>query len=327
VNKLVISYRGGSKLIMETIVKSLPNLKSIKLIPLNSISRSDIHIEIDYNEQQSRLIGNFNVLILWEPATVVPRQYTNSILKKFDLIIAMGETRGENLKTNNWAHHPYQFKTYPCNEKLRKKDAVMINSVKFSANKKSLYGFRRKVSRSLNELNINYALIGDNWHMNKNKEFRERAWALRKELRSGNIPNIKEVYSDFFYKYPEYVGRIDDKIKELSKYKYAIIIENEADFVSEKLFDAIAAKCVPIYVGPNLKKYKKLSKCIIPFDPNLNEIVNFFKSNNEKLYLEKKIFINNSANYLSDIKIFSLENTSKKIAKLIHEFLVLHRLS
>lgn len=326
-NKLVISYRGGSKLIMETIVKSLPNLKSIKLIPLNSISRSDIHIEIDYNEQQSRLIGNFNVLILWEPATVVPRQYTNSILKKFDLIIAMGETRGENLKTNNWAHHPYQFKTYPCSEKLRKKDAVMINSVKFSASKKSLYGFRRKVSRSLNELNINYALIGDNWHMNKKKEFRERAWALRKELRSGNIPNIKEVYSDFFYKYPEYVGRIDDKIKELSKYKYAIIIENEADFVSEKLFDAIAAKCVPIYIGPNLKKYKKLSKCIIPFDPNLNEIVNFFKSNNEKLYLEKKIFINNSANYLSDIKIFSLENTSKKIAKLIHEFLVLHRLS
>ena len=326
-NKLVISYRGGSKLVMETIVKSLPSLRSIELIPSNTISRSDIHIEVDYNEQQSRLIGNFNVLILWEPATVVPKQYTNSILKKFDLIIAMGESRGENLQTDNWAHHPYQFKTYSFNEKLRNKDAVMINSVKFSANKNSLYGFRRKVSRSLSELNINYALIGDNWHMNKDKEFRERAWALRKELGSGNIPNIKEVYSDFFYKYPEYVGRVDDKIKELSRYKYAIIIENEADFVSEKLFDAIAAKCVPIYVGPNLKKYKKLSKCIIPFDPNLNEIVNFFKSNNEKLYLEKKIFINNSANYLSDIKVFSLENTSKKIAKLIHEFLVLHKLN
>ena len=47
----------------------------------------------------------------------------------------------------------------------------------------------------------------------------------------------------------------------------------------------------------------------------------------KKLYSEKKIFINTSANYLSDIKVFSLENTSKKIAKLIHEFLVLHRLS
>jgi hypothetical protein len=327
VNKLVISYRGGSKLLMDAILKSLPDFRSIRLIPSNSISKSDIHIEVDYDDKGSKLIGNFNVLILWEPATVVPKQYTNSILKKFDLIIAMGETRGKHLQTNNWAHHPYQYRTYSCNEKLRKKDAVMINSMKFSSNKNSLYGFRRKVSRSLSELNINYALIGDNWHMTKNKEFRERIWALRKEFSCGNIPNIKEVYSDFFYRYPEYVGRVDDKIKELSKYKYAIIIENEADFVSEKLFDAIAAKCVPIYIGPNLKKYKKLSKCIIPFEPKLNEIVNFFKSNNEELYLEKKLFINDSANYLSDINVFSPENTSKKIAKIIQEFLVLHSLA
>lgn len=326
-NKLVISYRGGSKILMDTIVKSLPNWESIDLMPSNTISKSDIHIEIDYDKKYSRLIGIFNILILWEPATVVPWQYTDPIIEKFNLVIAMGEAKGNNLEIDNWAHHPYEFETFLCDEKLRNREAVMINSAKFSANTNSLYGFRRKVSRGLSELDIDYVLIGDNWHMSKFKEFRERVWALRKELLAGNRPNIKEVYSDFFYKYPEYAGRVDDKIKELSKYKYAIVIENEADFVSEKLFDAIAAKCVPIYIGPNLKKYKKLSKCIIPFDPNLNEIVNFFKSNNEKLYLEKKIFVNNSANYLNDIKIFSLENTSKKIAKLIHEFLVLHRLS
>ena len=101
-------------------------------------------------------------------------------------------------------------------------------------------------------------------------------------------------------------------------YKYAIIIENEADFVSEKLFDAIAAKCVPIYVGPDLSKYKKLSRCIIQLEPNLNKIVDFFKNNNEKLYLNKKAFINNQNNYLTDINNFSLENTSKKIAKIIN---------
>ena len=323
-NKLVISYRGGSKILMDTIVKSLPNWESIDLIPSNTISRSDIHIEIDYDKKDSRLIGIFNILILWEPATVVPWQYTNPIIEKFNLVIAMGEAKGSNLETDNWAHHPYEFETFLCDEKLRKREAVMINSAKFSANSNSLYGFRRKVSRGLSELDIDYVLIGDNWHMSKFKEFRERVWALRKELLAGNRPNIKEVYSDFFYKYPEYTGRVDDKIDELSKYKYAIVIENEADFVSEKLFDAIAAKCVPIYVGPNLKKYKNLSKCIIPFESNLTEIVNFFKSNNEKLYSEKKSYIDNSDHYIDDLNEFSFENTSKKIATIVNSFLVSH---
>jgi hypothetical protein len=309
---------------MDTIVKSLPNWESIDLIPSNTISRSDIHIEIDYDKKDSRLICIFNILILWEPATVVPWQYTNPIIEKFNLVIAMGEAKGSNLETDNWAHHPYEFKTFLCDEKLRKREAVMINSAKFSANSNSLYGFRRKVSRGLSELDIDYVLIGDNWHMSKFKEFRERVWALRKELLAGNRPNIKEVYSDFFYKYPEYTGRVDDKIDELSKYKYAIVIENEADFVSEKLFDAIAAKCVPIYVGPNLKKYKNLSKCIIPFESNLTEIVNFFKSNNDKLYSEKKSYIDNSDHYIDDLNEFSFENTSKKIATIVNSFLVSH---
>jgi len=309
---------------MDTIVKSLPNWESIDLMPSNTISKSDIHIEIDYDKKDSRLIGIFNILILWEPATVVPWQYTNPIIEKFNLVIAMGEAKGNNLETDNWAHHPYEFETFLCDEKLRKREAVMINSAKFSANSNSLYGFRRKVSRGLSELDIDYVLIGDNWHMSKFKEFRERVWALRKELLAGNRPNIKEVYSDFFYKYPEYKGRVDDKIDELSKYKYAIVIENEADFVSEKLFDAIAAKCVPIYVGPNLKKYKNLSKCIIPFESNLTEIVNFFKSNNDKLYSEKKSYIDNSDHYIDDLNEFSFENTSKKIATIVNSFLVSH---
>ena len=316
-NNLVISYRGATKSLMDSIVKFLPDLWQIKLTSVDCISNSDIHFEFDYDKKQSKLLGDYNVLILWEPRTVVPQQYNISILQKFDLVIAMGETRGTNLQTSNWALHPIEYKSFVCNEKLRNKEAVMINSVKFSANTNSLYGLRRKVSRSLNNLHINYALVGDNWHMSKFKEFRERSWALRKEILSGNFPDLKEACSDFFYNYPEYIGRVDDKINELSKYKYAIIIENEADFVSEKLFDAIAAKCVPIYVGPDLSKYKKLSRCIIQLEPNLNKIVDFFKNDNEKLYLNKKAFINNQDNYLTDINKFSLENTSKKIAKII----------
>ena len=33
------------------------------------------------------------------------------------------------------------------------------------------------------------------------------------------------------------------------------MIENSADFVSEKLFDSVRAGCVSIYVGPELERY------------------------------------------------------------------------
>jgi alpha(1,3/1,4) fucosyltransferase len=44
----------------------------------------------------------------------------------------------------------------------------------------------------------------------------------------------------------------DDKLRLLSKYRYTLVFENVVggdDYVSEKLFEAIAAGCVPIYWG------------------------------------------------------------------------------
>jgi hypothetical protein len=130
---------------------------------------------------------------------------------------------------------------------------------------------------------------------------------------------LSEAFSHFFYKYPEYIGRVDDKFNAFSKYKYALIIENEADYVSEKLFDAIAAGCVPIYVGPNLSRYKNLAKCVMAFEPSVNLILDYFKSGDKTLFLEKKQFIDNQENYLGDIQYFSSEFNSMKVARLIFE--------
>jgi hypothetical protein len=71
--------------------------------------------------------------------------------------------------------------------------------------------------------------------------------------------NFSEVSTRSFFgigkKYSNYFGVTDDKNKTLSQYKIAVVIENSADFISEKLFDSIRAGCVSVYVGPNLEKY------------------------------------------------------------------------
>jgi hypothetical protein len=48
------------------------------------------------------------------------------------------------------------------------------------------------------------------------------------------------------------VGIVDDKQAVLADAEFAVVIENSANYVSEKLFDAMFAGCVPLYVGPPL---------------------------------------------------------------------------
>jgi len=315
---LTVTSRGVPETLINSIVDSLnKDLGVAQIVTQSLLVKSDIHIEMDYDNSNNILLGDFNILILAEPKTVIPSQYRKSILNKFNLVIPISEIRANKIGCGDWAPLPYDFKLKGFNEILRLEKVVMINSAKFSANKSSLYGLRRKVSKRLNILNIGYKLVGDNWHMPKRKELQERIWAVRKEISAGNFPDFKEAFSNIFYRYPEYIGRVDDKFLELSKYKYALIIENEADYLSEKLFDAISAGCVPIYIGYNLSSFEKLSRCVIEIEPNVDEIINFFEGDKDALYKEKKDYIDNFENYINEINIFSLKSSAGKISKII----------
>lgn len=315
---LTITHRGVPETFIQQIVKSLnKDIGEAKLVKQNPMASSDINIDLDFADTKNQLVGKFNVLILAEPQSVIPWQYMKSVLRRFDLVIPISQVRANRIGSKNWAPLPYDFKVNRFSENSRIEKVVMINSAKFSANKNSLYALRRNVSKQLSLLNIGYKLVGDNWKMSKRKEMRERIWAVRKEISAGNFPDFHEAFSNFFYRYPEHVGRVDDKFTELSKYQYALVIENETDYLSEKLFDAISAGCVPVYIGYNLNSFEKLSNCVIQIEPDVTKIIDFFKTNNTKLYKEKKDYIDNPENYSSDLNIFSLDSSSKKISKII----------
>jgi hypothetical protein len=289
---------------------------------MSEVASSDIHFELNFDFPNKKLFGKYNVLIASEPASVVPWQYKKNILSRFDLIIPTGKTRSENLSLKEWVPFPYKFQAHTINEKLRINNVIMINAAKFSAHKESLYGLRRKTSKELFNLQIGYKLAGENWKMPKTKEIRERIWAVRKEMRAGNLPNLQEAFSHIFYRFPEYSGRVDNKITELSKYKYALVIENEPDYISEKLFDAIAAKCVPIYVGENLADFKFLKNCVVQLAPKISSILEFFGEENQQIYDEKKKYLDNVENYATDIRSFSLEMCSSRIAHIVYQHFV-----
>jgi len=291
---------------------------SFVLRQVSEVATSDIHFELNFDFPNKKLFGKHNVLIASEPASVVPWQYKKRILNSFDLIIPTGKTRSENLSLKKWVPFPYRFQTLAIDEKLRTNNIVMINAAKFSAHKESLYGLRRKASKELFNMQIGYKLAGENWKMPKTKEVRERIWAVRKEIRAGNLPDFREAFSLISYRFPEYGGRVDNKITELSRFKYALVIENEPDYISEKLFDAIAAKCVPVYIGENLADYKFLKNCVVQLTPKVSSIMEFFEQENQQIYNEKKKYLDNVENYATDLETFSLDNCSSEIANIVY---------
>jgi hypothetical protein len=242
-------------------------------------------------------------------------------MSKFQLVISCGQQRSQNLRIDDFILHPYDIKAHIIDESNRDKQFVVINSAKFSANRKSLYGLRRKVLKSLDKNHIQVTLFGDNWHMKKTKELRERIWAVRKELTANRFPSLTEAFSQFFYRYPSYKGGVEDKLLTLSKFKYAIVIENEPDFISEKLFDAIVAKCVPIYVGPDLSMYEHLNKCVVALPANDKELLNFILRDNDEIYLQKKRLLDQDIRYLDDIKKFALDlNAEAAVTKILSSY-------
>lgn len=79
------------------------------------------------------------------------------------------------------------------------------------------------------------------------------------------LPNLSKNAKQSFSK--KYGGYIPDKIKTISRAKFVLAFENTRaeDYVSEKIYDAMAAGSVPIYSGaPNIDKHVP-KECYIDF--------------------------------------------------------------
>ena len=287
-----------------------------------SFENSDINFVFDYIGSKSDLPGKKNILVILEPRSVNPFQYQQKNLKKFDLVVAGSKIRAKTLGLSDYINCPIKF--LPGLKDINKKnlDYVILNANKFSANSHSLYGVRRKFSRYLFSSRQSYALFGLDWHMSKKKEVRERIWAIRKEIMTFSKPDIKEACSDFLYKYPEYRGAPVNKQEILKDAKFAVIVENEGDYISEKVFDAIFSGCVPIYVGPNLSEYESLSRCVVQIGSNVKSLSEFIQNYSEDIYQEKISNIMSAINNSDSFSEFSFKVNVDKLVALVRNKLI-----
>lgn len=192
------------------------------------------------------------VLILWEPYVVERTRYKESVTSQFGNIFAPSVDWAERVGATSfkWPQDDLHIEGIFEDWDNRIRKAVMIQGNKFSARKGEAYSLRRKVMSSLSDLELE--VFGTNWNAGFTFDWMHWSNSVRnsdlRELSLGSVYGVGKSYS-------KYRGETQDKTGTLKRFKISIVIENSADFVSEKLFDSNRAGCVTVYVGPNLSKY------------------------------------------------------------------------
>lgn len=147
----------------------------------------------------------------------------------------------------------------------------------YSERLKSIDFFEKKIPER-------FSLYGRGWNKPKKHSLSERLLGFRK--------------------YKTYKGEVDNKIELISNYKFSICFENLTDvngYITEKIFDCLKAKCVPVYWGAtDIEKYIP-KNCFIDFRDfkNYSELLKFLDSVTEKEYNK---YIENIEVLLSDKK-------------------------
>jgi hypothetical protein len=228
------------------------------------------------------------VLLLIEPESVLPELYKQEHLSSYDLVISMSPWRAQRLGIPNWLFQPYDWKSSKLSFHGRKNYPVIIAASKFGNSPRSLYWLRREVIRICDRMNLKMDLFGPDWDMRFSKEFRMRLYATRQFLKCGKIPRWRDCFSLFRFQPNRYFGKTENKIMTLNEYSVSVVIENDEDALSEKLFDCLQSGVVPIFVGPTLKSFPFLESTVIRSSTNSSEVIDLLNNLSESELSSKR---------------------------------------
>jgi hypothetical protein len=272
--------------------------------------------EIYFDEIPKVQSHTFKVLVQMEPPAVLPHIYSPTNLAKFSLIITLSPWRAERIPNASWAFQPVDRPTQMYSVNLaRNKALALINDHKFSSIHSARYSFRRKLIKKLETSDIEFDLFGPNWQMSRVLESRKRIAELRKCFRAREKLSTQEVFGELFLRYSSYRGISIDKYKTLSRYHFSLIVENDIDSLSEKLFDSFFSGAIPFYLGPKLNRYTDLEDLVIRLPDSVDGAFNVIRASMSKSWSAKSEAIMDFVHDENSMEEFSPKSVVRKIAE------------
>lgn len=232
----------------------------INLVGHNDGTKYDALIANNHSKKAIRECEEFGIskdrriLILWEPKEINGKLYKPSTLDAYGHIFTPSSdwTQGSKTHEFKWPQGNAVKKTEADKVWLKRKHKfVFIGSNKYSVAKGELYSLRRSILRDPN--NSNYIdLFGHSWNSNLVHDIKSVLSSMIKV--NVNQYSLKSLRI-FARKFSNYQGISRDKLETLKNYKFAVVIENSNNYVSEKLFEALEGQCIVLYVGANLRNF------------------------------------------------------------------------
>lgn len=224
----------------------------------------DIH-EKDLDHLSKSDDTSVSILLRNEPRIVWPLNYESSKFTKFDVIFDLG--RFDNHVDSSFLWPQFWPINFPEIDETRLEKIAMISGNKLSLISGELYSLRRRCIFGIEKLDH----FGTSWDSRYEERLLEFLRAIRLCLKSRIVPNFRSTRY-WFKKYTKWLGSPVEKRQCLAEYKYSLVIENSADYLSEKLFDAFFSLTIPIYVGPDIQKYGIPADLVVQCEPNLGAV-------------------------------------------------------
>lgn len=212
------------------------------------------------------------VLVALEPAVSLPRMYRPSVFREYGHRFAASPIWARELGA---AAFPWPHTVSVRSKELRSGAfrATMINAEKRSAVSTSLYSLRRQVVRACDAKSLDLAVFGPGWGNSLVQRFGNATKAVARAVEARRFPAFAEAFSDLTLRPSHWMGFVDSKDAAFAHAQTTIVIENSADYVSEKLLDAVANGVVPLYVGPPLHSFGIPEAIVIHCLPSASSVV------------------------------------------------------
>lgn len=240
------------------------------------------------------------LLVHLEPRTVEPKAYLAWYLSKFGKHIAIG---GSGISEPGWPVAKLE-KINQSEPRLNR--AIMIQANKFSAIPGELYSLRRRV--------IDSGLVDvvgpgweHNWHLNLITVFKTSLHQIC--CARIDLDSLKSFICKRRFLRSQ---MIQDKLEHASIYKVAVVVENSLELCTEKIYDAIRAGCIPVYVGPEIEENIIPSYFYFRAAANVDSISESIKT---ALDVNLPDFHSRVQNYLDKSPILGEEATFESLAK------------
>jgi hypothetical protein len=185
-------------------------------------------------------------LVINEPSVVVPEHSNIKLRGLFKRVVEVGRPFSHPIVP--W---PQTWTPQSKSGSMKFSDkAVLIQSAKYSFVRGQLYGLRISLASSEKRIDV----FGHGWMEYRWLTLARLGVELTRALRGRAKLDLSTLKTAF--KRPiNYLGPVANKQLAMSNYKVALVIENSQEYMSEKLFDAFFARCIPVYVGAELEPF------------------------------------------------------------------------